>query len=246
MAVLRLWAGSVLFTLLLFATVPLFALIVCASAWGSYRIRFVGVKWWVDTVLFLLRTLCGLHHVVEGYENLPERNCVILMKHSSSWETIAQLKIFPRQTWVLKRELLWAPFFGWALWLLGPIAIDRGAGRSAVQQVIDNGRKRLAEGFWVVIFPEGTRVPAGQKKRYGLGGALLAEAAGCPVVPVAHNAGFFWPRRGWLKKPGTIRVVIGPPILTTGRDPRDINRDAQNFIESTLAELEPGAAEPPP
>jgi len=235
----RRWVGSIAFTLLMFVSVPLFALIMYASAWGPYKFRFFGAKCWVATTLFLLKKLCRLDYIVEGYDNLPETNGVILMKHSSAWETIAQLQIFPRQTWVLKRELLWVPFFGWALWLLGPIAIDRRAGRSAVQQVIEQGKNRLSQGFWVVIFPEGTRVPAGQKKRYGLGGALLATTADCPIVPVAHNAGDYWPRRGWLKRPGTIRVVVGPPITTAGRTPRDINRDAQEFIETTLKRIRP-------
>jgi 1-acyl-sn-glycerol-3-phosphate acyltransferase len=132
---------------------------------------------------------------------------------------------------------MWAPFLGWVLLLLKPIAIDRKGGSTAVQQVIEQGRRRLAEGFWVVIFPEGTRVPAGETRRYGLGGALLASAVGLPVVPVAHNAGEFWPRRGWLKRPGTIRVVIGPPITTQGLEPREINDRAQRWIESTVGEI---------
>jgi 1-acyl-sn-glycerol-3-phosphate acyltransferase len=174
---------------------------------------------------------------VEGYDNLPEKNCVILMKHSSAWETIAQMQIFPKQTWVLKRELMWAPFLGWVLRILRPIAIDRRGGGHAVQQVVGQGKAKLEEGFWVVIFPEGTRVPAGQHKRYGLGGALLAAAADVPIVPVAHNAGEFWQRRGWLKKPGTIRVVIGPQIETRDRTAREINGDAQRFIEATLKRI---------
>jgi 1-acyl-sn-glycerol-3-phosphate acyltransferase len=121
--------------------------------------------------------------------------------------------------------------------LLHAIAIDRKAGHTAVAQVIEQGKERLEEGDWVMIFPEGTRMPVGQTRRYGMSGALLASAAGRPVVPVAHNAGDFWPRRGWLKKRGTIRVVIGPPIPTAGRDARDVNADAQRWIESTLARI---------
>src|SRR5690606_22674463 len=134
--------------------------------------------------------------------HLPSRNAIVLMKHSSAWETLAQLQIFPKQTWVIKRELMWAPFLGWVLPLLKPIAIDRRGGRDAVRQVIEQGTQRLEDGFWVVIFPEGTRVPPGQTRRYGLSGALLASETGRTVVPVAHNAGLFWPRRGWVKRPG--------------------------------------------
>lgn len=142
------------------------------------------------------------------------------------------------QTWVLKRELMWIPLFGWALTLMKPIAINRGAGRKAVEQVVEQGRERLHEGIWVVIFPEGTRTAPGQRRRYGLGGAVLAEASGYPVVPVAHNAGHFWPRRKAIKQPGTVRVVIGPAIDPRGLTAAEINRRAEAWIESTVARLE--------
>jgi 1-acyl-sn-glycerol-3-phosphate acyltransferase len=138
---------------------------------------------------------------------------------------------------VLKRELMWVPILGWVLWLLKPIAIDRRGGSAAVQQVLEQGHVRLAEGTWVMIFPEGTRMPVGETRRYGMSGALLAQAEGLPVVPVTHNAGYFWPRRGWLKKPGTIRIAIGPPIETKGLEPRVVNERAQQWIESALAQL---------
>ena len=170
----------------------------------------------------------------------------MLMKHSSAWETIAQLILFPKQAWVTKRQLLWIPFFGWALSIFNPIAIDRKGGRRAVEQVLRQGQQRLADGKWVLIFPEGTRVAPGERRRYGLSGALLAALAELPVVPVTHNAGDFWPRRGWLKRPGTIRMVIGPPIKAAGRPPRDVNGDAENWIEATLEEIREAAAEQSP
>jgi 1-acyl-sn-glycerol-3-phosphate acyltransferase len=138
---------------------------------------------------------------------------------------------------------MWAPVLGWVLWLLKPIAIDRRGGGVAVQQVLEQGRARLAEGLCVMIFPEGTRMPIGTTRRYGMSGALLAAAEGLPVVPVTHNAGYFWPRRGWLKKPGVVRVVIGPPIETTGVEPRVVNERAQRWIESMLAEIAPRAVD---
>jgi 1-acyl-sn-glycerol-3-phosphate acyltransferase len=234
---MRQWIASVAFTLYLFGSVPIYGAAVLLTAAFPHRVTYRAVAWWVDSVLFLLERLCGLGFEVSGREHVPADNTVVLMKHSSAWETLAQFKLFPMQTWVLKRELMWVPVFGWVLRLLKPIAIDRQGGRAAVQQVVEQGRRRLEEGFWIVIFPEGTRVPAGQTRRYGISGALLAAAAGRPVVPVAHNAGEFWPRRGWLKRPGTIRVRIGPPIATAGRDARDVTADAQRWIEQALAEI---------
>lgn len=198
-----------------------------------WRGRFVLARFWGHALLGVLRVVCGLGYRVEGRENLPtDRACIALVKHSSSWETAAQAVLLPPQVWVLKRELLWIPFVGWGIKLLRAIAINRGGGGTAVRQMIEEGRRHLANGEWIVVFPEGTRMPPGQTRRYGVGGAAIASATGAPVIPVAHNAGFFWPRRGLLKKPGTIRVVIGAPIETQGRDPREINEEAQRFIEA--------------
>jgi 1-acyl-sn-glycerol-3-phosphate acyltransferase len=233
----RQWLGSILFTLYLFLSVPVYGAVALLTAPLPRRYIYGVASAWVDSVLWLLRVLCRLDYRVEGREHLPARSGIVLLKHSSAWETLAQLKIFPTQTWVLKRELMWVPVFGWVLWRLKPIAIDRRGGSSAVQQVLVQGRAQLAEGLWVMIFPEGTRMPVGETRRYGMSGALLAAAEGLPVIPVTHNAGYFWPRRGWLKKPGTIRVVIGPPIETKGLDPRAVNERAQRWIEETLAQL---------
>nr|MBO2513874.1 1-acyl-sn-glycerol-3-phosphate acyltransferase [Gammaproteobacteria bacterium] len=234
---MRQWIGSVLFTLFLFLSVPLYAPIVLLTACLPRRITYRCVLLWIDAQLFMLERLCGIRHEVEGLEHLPSEPSIVLMKHSSTWETLAQLRLLPRQTWVLKRELMWAPFFGWALALLKPIAIDRRGGRVAVEQVVSQGRERLAEGLWVVIFPEGTRVPFGQTGRFGLSGALLAQACGKPVIPVAHDAGRYWPRRSWLKRPGTIRVRIGPPIPTEGRDAREIMNEVRDWIEKAIADF---------
>ena len=216
---MREWLGSIVFTTILFVSVAVYGLVVLALGLFGYRAVYAGVRLWSRSTLGLLRMLCGLDYSVRGLENLPAENAVILMKHSSSWETIAQLVLFPRQSWVMKRELIWAPVMGWVLFLLKPIPIDRKGGRAAVEQVIEAGQRRLREGLWVVIFPEGTRVPAGQMGRFGMSGALLARAAGKPIIPVAHNAGLFWPRRGLCKRPGTIQVVVGQPISAAGREP---------------------------
>jgi 1-acyl-sn-glycerol-3-phosphate acyltransferase len=233
----RQWIGSVLFTLYLFASVPCYALAVVAVAPRGPRAVYRIGKHWASTTLRRLRALCRLDYRVRGAEHLGGDACVVLMKHSSAWETLAQVEIFPRQTWVMKRELMWAPVFGWVLPLFKPIAINRKGGREAVQQVVAQGRERLREGLWGVIFPEGTRVPRGETRRYGISGALLAIAAGRPVIPVAHNAGDYWPRRGWLKRPGTIEVVIGEPIDTLRADARVVTAQARAWIDQTLEEI---------
>jgi 1-acyl-sn-glycerol-3-phosphate acyltransferase len=160
-----------------------------------------------------------------------------MWKHSSAWETIAQASVFPPQSWVLKQELMWIPVVGWAVHCLRPIAINRKAGAAAVAQVIEQGQERLRDGLWILIFPEGTRVPAGETKKYGVSGALLASRTGCKIVPVAHNAGAYWPRRGWVKKRGVIQVAIGPAIEAAGREPRELNDQVRAWIESTIAKM---------
>lgn len=229
--------ASLLFTAYLFVSVIVFALVIVASAPLPYRVRYRIALAWVDSVLWLLKVLCRLDYVVEGREHIPAKPGIAYWKHASAWETIAQFRIIPPQSWVLKRELMWAPFLGWGIGLLKPIAIDRRAGRSAVEQVLARGRQRLDEGLWVCIFPEGTRMPAGTTRRYGISGALLAQKTGRCILPVAHNAGEFWPRRGLRKRRGTVRVCIGPPIETAGREIRDINDEAQAWIEGRMAEF---------
>ncbi len=230
--------GSVVFTAFLFVWTFLYATgFVIVAGFMPFRRRFVLARFWAAVLLRALSWACGLKHTVEGRENVPPGNHVALWKHSSSWETIAMNVIFPRQVWVLKRELTWIPVIGWGIRLLHAIAIDRRSGRTAVNQVIEQGKQRLAEGDWVMIFPEGTRMAPGETRRYGVSGALLAVETGRKVVPVAHNAGWFWPRRGLRKRPGLIRVVIGPPIECAGREPREINEEAQRWIEAQVARL---------
>ena len=183
---------------------------------------------------------CNMKVEFEGTENIPDEPCVIMIKHTTVFETYAQLAIFPPQTWVLKRELLWIPIFGWGLAAMRPIAINRGAGHTAVTQVIEQGKQRLADGVWVTIFPEGTRMPLGKTRKYGISGAALASEAQVPVVPVAHNAGDFWPRRGLRKKPGLIRVCIGPPIHPGETPPKQLNLKVQDWVEAKMKEISIG------
>lgn len=232
---------SILFTVVMAASVlPWSMVIVIGRFTRDDAAAYHLVVIWVRGCFWLLRTLCRLDFRVEGREHIPASPCVALLKHSSAFETLAQFLIFPRQCWVLKHELLWAPFLGWAVWAIRPIAIDRGAGHKAVAQVLAMGKARLEEGHWVMIFPEGTRVPAGETRRYGMSGVLLAQGSGKLLVPVAHDAGDYWPRRGWLKRPGTITIRIGAPVDPAGRDPRQVNEEIQAWVESQVAAVRGG------
>jgi len=231
--------ASLFFTVFLFVWTFLYAIpfvIVCSVL--PFRRRFPLARGWAASLLWVLKWSCGLDYRVEG-EPLPAGCHVAFWKHSSSWETMAMMVVFPRQVWVLKRELLWIPVVGLAVRQMHAIAIDRKSGHTAVAQVIEQGKDRLAEGDWVMIFPEGTRMPAGVTRRYGVSGTLLAGEAGALIVPVAHNAGHYWPRRGLMKKPGTVRVVVGAPVRAAGRDARELNEEIQAWVEATVKRLEP-------
>jgi len=240
------WLRSLLFTALLFLGTFVFAVIVLATVPFGMAALHAQSRRWARTHLWLLKVLCRLDYVVEGLENIPREGAHIsYWKHASTWETLAQMLIFPPQSWVLKREIIWIPLIGWATHFLRPIAINRSAGHRAVNQVVEQGKERLEEGLWILLFPEGTRVLPGKTRKYGLSGALLASQTGALLVPVAHNAGDYWQRRGLLKKPGTIRVVIGPPIETLGREPRALNAEAQARVEAQMAEISSAYRNPP-
>lgn len=202
-----------------------------------YSWRYFYFTRWARFVIWWLRLTCRLDFRVEGAENIPEGPAIILAKHQSAWETIAMQQIFPPQTWVLKRELLWVPFLGWALAMMHSVGIDRSGGKKALRQVITQGTKRLKKGLWMVIFPEGTRTAPGEHGRYAIGGAMLAEKSGYPVVPVCHNAGEFWPKRGFLKQAGTITLVIGKTIDPQGKRASEINTEVEQWIESTYQRI---------
>jgi 1-acyl-sn-glycerol-3-phosphate acyltransferase len=202
------------------------------------RYRFITL--WSRMVIWLARAICGIRYEVLGLENLPTRPGIVLSKHQSAWETLAFQVFLPPQVWVIKRSLLLVPFFGWGLAMMNPIAIDRAAGVKALKQTLEQGRKRLAEGFWIVIFPEGHRVPPGHKGTYHVGGAWLATRTGAPVVPIALNSGWVWPRHAFLKHPGKITVSIGPVIDPAGMKPEELNKTVEDWIESEVARLGDG------
>jgi len=229
---------SLIFLLLQILITPLFTLLALLSFPLHPITRYRIISGWALTVLWLLRVLCGIRMEVRGAENIPKEPCIVLCKHQSAWETIALQKVFPPQVWVLKRELLWLPFFGWGLAMTSPIAIKRSEGREAMKQLLKQGKDRLKTGFCVVIFPEGTRIPYGQRGKYKIGGALLGAHCGVPVVPVAHNAGKLWGRNSFLKSPGLITMSIGTPIASAGLKADEISRRAEEWIESEVERLD--------
>jgi 1-acyl-sn-glycerol-3-phosphate acyltransferase len=242
---MRQLVASLIFHAMTVLSLVVYAPLVVLSFPFPFEARYRFAIQWGRFMIWLARVLCGIRYEVEGREHLPASGGVIIMaKHQSTWETFAFSHIFPVPlVFVLKRELMMLPFFGWGLALLEPIAIDRGAGRRAVEQVIKQGRERLQAGRWVAIFPEGTRVPRGKRRKYGIGASVLAAETGYPVIPVAHNAGTCWPRRSVRLYPGVIRVAIGPLIESKGKTPEAIRDEVETWIETRMMALE-GRTEP--
>lgn len=228
---------SLIFLLLQIVITPVFTVVALLSFPLQPITRYRLISGWALTMLWLLRVVCGIRMEVRGAENIPKQPCILLCKHQSAWETIALQKVFPPQVWVLKRELLKLPFFGWGLAMTSPIAIDRSDGKGAVKQLLKQGKQRLQSGFCVVIFPEGTRIPYGQRGKYKIGGALLAASSGALAVPVAHNAGKLWGRHSFFKHPGTITMSIGEPIDPQGFKADEINQRAEEWIEAEVERL---------
>ncbi|APR34577.1 MULTISPECIES: lysophospholipid acyltransferase family protein [unclassified Paraburkholderia] len=205
---------------------------------GRYRMA----AGWCKSVLVVLRGLNGVRYSVQGFENLPDGPAVLLSKHQSAWETLAFPALMPRPLcYVFKRELLYVPFFGWALGMLKMVHIDRKEGKHAFASVTRQGKRRLEEGAWVIMFPEGTRTPTGKQGKYKTGGARFAIAAGAPVVPIAHNAGRVWPRNSFIKYPGIVTVSIGKPIDTRGLTPDEVNMRVETWIEAEMRRIDPAA-----
>jgi 1-acyl-sn-glycerol-3-phosphate acyltransferase len=220
------WAFTIPFTFLAILTFPLHPIT---------RYKFISL--WAKTILFWLKISCNINFKVQGLENLPKEPFMLLSKHQSAWETLAFQKIFPPQVWVLKRELLWIPFFGWGLAMTSPIAINRKSGKKSLEQMLSQGIDRIKKGFCIVVFPEGTRIKPKEIGKYHIGGAWLANKAKINIIPVAHNAGYFWPKNSFLKKPGEITVSIGLSINTSSITPEEANKIAKDWIELEMLKI---------
>ena len=237
---MRVYTGSaILFACILISTLIVGPIILLCIVF-PFSVRYKIAGHWINFILWVAKVACGITCEVEGLENIKGINAaVVLSKHQSAWETIALRQILPPQTALLKRSLLWLPIWGWALATLKPIAIDRDNQLGALRTLIDQGTASLKQGLWVVVFPEGTRVAPGKKKKFNAGGAMLAHKSGYPVIPVAHNAGECWPRYSFLKYPGTIKVKIGPAIDSKNRKATEINAEAEAWIAKTMKEISP-------
>ncbi len=232
-----LYIRSLIFTVLMIVTMPII-IVPCFILWFfPYRVRWMFMNTWSRLVVWMLNAFCGLRHEVINPENIPDHPVIFFCKHQSAWETIAMQRILPPHVWVLKRELIWVPVFGWALLELESIAINRKAGKKAIEQIIEKGSERLNKGRNILIFPEGTRVAPGEVKRFGMGGPVLAEKTGYPVTLVAHNAGEYWRRRDMIKHAGTIKVVIGPTIESRGKTAAEIKEIAEQWMKDTMNEI---------
>lgn len=216
---------------------PIFTIIALLSFPLPPIMRYKLISGWALSMLWWLKFSCNIHYKIIGIQHIPKVPSIILSKHQSAWETLAFQEIFPPQVWVMKKSLLWIPFFGWGLAMTSPIAIDRAAGREALKQLVTQGKDRLNKGFWVVVFPEGTRISVGEQGKYHIGGAWLASHTKSIVVPVAHNAGRFWRKNSFIKYPGEITVVIGEPIETANLKTDALNSQVEAWIETQMMDL---------
>jgi 1-acyl-sn-glycerol-3-phosphate acyltransferase len=242
MSRITLFLRSLVFALLVAIATFIWAPLCFLFAPLPYNKRYYWTSRWNMFVVWAAKTVCGIHYQVKGYENLPDAPVILLSKHQSAWETIFYLYFMPRPlVYVFKKEITYIPFFGWGIALLRMIPIDRSKGKDAFAQIVEHGRRRLADGQWVIMFPEGTRIPVGERGKYKGGGARLAVETNTPVVPIAMNAGEYWPKNSFIKKPGTITVSIGTPKSPKGLSAVELMQQVENWIESEMRVISPGA-----
>ena len=229
---------SFIFTIVSFGSVLLAAALLVLTFWAPQRFHSGLGLTWGSFAVWIARPICGIRVEIEGRENIPDEPCVVMLKHTSTFETYWHVTLFPKTVWVLKKEMMSVPLIGWAISLaLNPIAMDRSSGASAVKQVIRQGTERLAAGTWVSVFPEGTRMPPGETRTYGIRGAALAREAHVKILPVAHNADDFWGKVSSVKSTGVLRVRVGPLIDAANQPPKETNLIVQKWIETQMHEI---------
>lgn len=230
-------------------------MLVTVIPWGTYMVtssiwkRGTPLWWdavrWLKMAMYGLRTICGVQWRVTGMENLPVGEtspAILLVKHQSTLETFLMPVLMPHPlAYVFKKELLYVPFFGWAMGRLDMIHIDRSQRAQAFNKVVEQGKALLAQGIWIIMFPEGTRIPRGQKGQYKHGGSRLAVETGAPVIPIAVSSAKCWPRKAFVKRPGIVDVSIGRPIPSQGREPDELMREVEAWIEAEMRRLDPEA-----
>ena len=231
---------------MLVTVIPWGIVMVTASLWSNgTQMWWMAVRWlrWVVGKIGL--GILGIDVRVSGYENLPlgaTSPAILLVKHQSTLETFLRPTLMPHPlAYVFKRELIYVPFFGWAMGRMDMIHIDRSLRASAFNKVVEQGKRLLAQGIWVIMFPEGTRIPRGQKGSYKNGGTRLAVETGAPVIPIAVTSAKVWPRKAFVKRPGVVDVSIGPPIPSQGREPDELMREVEAWIETEMRRLDPDA-----
>lgn len=236
---LNLFMRSLIFSIISL-TIIFFYSFISILLWPfPLRVRYAFIMSYTRFAIYLLKVICHIDYQIVGLENIPKnRNGIVLSKHQSTWETFFLPTIFSQAAIILKRELLWVPFFGWGLATLAPIAINRNQSTTAMDQIIKQGKKYLDSGRWVLIFPEGTRIPPGKIGKFRLGGARLAIATGYPIIPVAVNAGRCWPKQQFIKKPGLVTVAIGPLIETKGKTAEEVMLQAKKWIEDKMNQID--------
>jgi len=234
---------------MLITVVPVAFWMVATAPFSGAQHMYGSAKAFLACAIYGLRAICGVNWRVSGMDNLPgldasghQLPAILLVKHQSTLETFLMPLIMPRPlAYVFKKEILYIPFFGWGIARCDMIHIDRQQGKQAFQKVIEQGQRLLADGTWVIMFPEGTRITRGQVGQYKLGGTRLAVETGAPVVPIAVSSGKCWPRKGFIKYPGMVDVSIGKPIPSTGRAPDELMREVQEWIEGEMRRLDPEA-----
>ncbi|HEX5343978.1 MAG TPA: lysophospholipid acyltransferase family protein [Duganella sp.] len=237
-----LFLRSLIFTVVMVVSTVLWSLVCFVAAPLPYRQRFYITSRWNVFMIWCLKVICGIRYEIRGMDNLPDAPAILLSKHQSAWETIFLLPMMPRPlVFVFKKEILYIPFFGWAMALLRMIPIDRKQGKNAFKDVVRHGKRRLAQGLWIIMFPEGTRIPVGKAGKYKSGGTRLAIETGAVVVPIAHNSGECWPKNSFIKRPGLVTVSIGKPISSEGQTPDGMMQQVENWIESEMRVISPHA-----